>query len=109
MDERLFNVLMLFIPVVCVVITGYIIPYIKLKMSTTQLDEIGKWVEKAVACAEIIFDVPKSGAEKREYVINFIDKTFNSKKQVITRSQINILLEAAVKQMHDTATELSRK
>lgn len=109
MDERLFNVIMLFIPVVCVVITGYIIPYIRLKMSTTQLDEIEKWVEKAVSCAEIIFDVPKSGAEKREYVINFIDKTFNSKKQIITRDQINILLEAAVKQMHDTATELSRK
>lgn len=56
---------------------------------------------KAVEAAEVLFDAPKSGEEKREYVIKFIDKMFNSKKEVITEEQIRILLEAAWKQMQD--------
>lgn len=105
MSNELFNVIMLIIPVLCAIITGFAVPYIKSKISATQLDEIIKWVDKAVACAEIMFDVPKSGTEKREYVIDFIDKMFNSKNQVITKDQIRVLLEAAVKSMNDATAK----
>lgn len=105
MSDKLFNVIMLIIPVLGVIITSFVVPYIKSKISATQLDEIIKWVGKAVACAEVIFDTPKSGDEKREYVVSFINKMFNSKKQVITTDQIRVLLEAAVKTMNDTATK----
>lgn len=101
MDDRLFQIILLLVPVVCAIITGYIIPLIKSNISANQLDEIIKWIGKAVAAAEVLFNVPKSGEEKREYVINFIDKMFNAKKEVITKDQIRILLEAAVKQMND--------
>ena len=50
--------------------------------------------------AEVLFDLPESGEEKREYVVNFIDNMFNSRKEVITRDQIRILLEAAWRQMN---------
>ena len=46
------------------------------------MEAIIKWVTKAVEAAEVLFDAPKSGEEKREYVIKFIDKMFNSKKEV---------------------------
>ena len=65
------------------------------------MDEIVKWVTKAVQATEVLFDAPKSGKKKREYVINFIDNMFNSKKEIITKDQIRILLEAAWKQMNN--------
>lgn len=101
MSEQLFNIVLLLIPVIGAVITGILIPYVKTKISATQMDEIIKWVAKAVQAAEVLFDAPKSGEEKREYVINFIDKMFNSKKEIITKDQIRILLEAAWKQMKE--------
>ncbi len=101
MNEQVFNIVLLVIPVIGAVITGILIPYVKTKISVTQMDEIIKWVTKAVQAAEVLFDAPKSGEEKREYVINFIDKMFNSKKEVITKDQIRILLEAAWKQMNN--------
>lgn len=101
MSEQLFNIVILLIPVIGAVITGFVVPYLKTKISATQMDEIVKWVTKSVQAAEVLFDTPKSGEEKREYVINFIDKMFNSKKEVITKDQIRVLLEAAWKQMNN--------
>lgn len=99
MNETVFNIILLIIPVVSAIITGFIIPFIKSKISATQMEEIIKWVGKAVQAAEVLFDEPQSGEKKREYVINFIDQMFNSKKEVITREQIRILLESAWKEM----------
>lgn len=99
MNEQVFNIVLLLIPVIGAIITGILIPYVKTKISVTQMDEIIKWVTKAVQAAEVLFDTPKSGEDKRQYVINFIDKMFNSKKEVITKDQIRVLLEAAWKQM----------
>ena len=99
MNEFLFNLILLCIPVLGAVITGYILPLIKSKISAAQLNTIAKWVEKAVLAAEMLFDAPKSGKEKREYVIRFVCQMFNSKKEVITEEQIRILLEAALQQL----------
>lgn len=101
MNEQLFNIVLLLVPVIGAVITGILIPYVKTKISVTQMDEIIKWVTKAVQAAEVLFDAPKSGEEKREYVISFIDKMFNAKHEVITKEQIRILLESAWKQMKE--------
>ena len=105
MSDNMFKFIMTLVPVFGAIITYFVIPYIKSKVSQTytktQMEEIIKWVTKAVEAAEVLFDVPKSGEEKREYVIKFIDKMFNSKKEVITEEQIRILLEAAWKQMQD--------
>lgn len=103
MSDNMFKFIMTLVPVFGAIVTYFVIPYIKSKVSQTQMEEIIKWVTKAVEAAEVLFDAPKSGEEKREYVIKFIDKMFNSKKEVITEEQIRILLEAAWKQMQDNA------
>lgn len=99
MNETLFNILMALIPVCGLVITGFVIPYLKISIGDKQLEYIAQWVKKAVEAAEVLFDAPKSGEEKRNYVINFIDKMFNSKKVIITKDQIRMLLESAWKEM----------
>ncbi len=102
MEEPLFNIILLCIPVIGAIITRFIVPFINARISCVQLDEIIKWTTKAVQAAEVLFDTPASGEKKQEYVIDFIDKKFNSKKEVITRDQIRILLEAAWKEMTET-------
>lgn len=99
MSEALFNIILLCIPVLGAVITGVVLPLIKSRISAAQLSVIAKWVEKAVQAAEILFDAPQSGDAKRAYVIRFVCKMFNDKKEVITEEQIRILLEAALQQM----------
>lgn len=100
MSDQLFKIVLLLVPVVGCIITGFVVPYLKTNVSATQLENIIKWVTKAVEAAEVLFDVPKSGEAKREYVIDFIDNMFNSKKQVITKDQIRILLESAWREMN---------
>ena len=99
MNEVLFDIIMALIPVCGLVITGFVIPYLKVSIGDKQLAYIAQWVKKAVEAAEVLFDAPKSGEEKRNYVIDFIDKMFNSKKTVITKDQIRLLLESAWKEM----------
>lgn len=99
MNDKLFDIVLMCIPILGAVITSFIIPYIKAKISATQMAQIAEWTDKAVRAAEVLFDAPKCGSQKREYVISFIDKMFNSKKQVITKDQIRILLEATLKQI----------
>lgn len=99
MDEKIFAIVLACVPLLGTIITVYIIPLIKNKIGTEQLDTVAFWVGKAVEAAEVLFNVPKSGEQKKAYVVDFINKMFNSKKTVITEDQIEILLEAAVKEM----------
>ena len=99
MNEALFDIIMALIPVCGLIITGFVIPYLKVSIGNKQLVYISQWVKKAVEAAEVLFDTPKAGEEKRQYVIDFIDKMFNSKKVIITKDQIRMLLESAWKEM----------
>lgn len=101
MDEQFFRVILLIISIIGAIITSLIIPYIKSKISNAQFEMITKWVNKTVDAAEVLFDLPKSGQQKREYVINKINKIINSKRTIVTEDQIRILIEAAVKSMKD--------
>ena len=64
MNEQLFNIVLLLIPVIGALITGIFIPYLKTRITSTQFDQITKWVTKAVEAAEVMFDVPDSGEQK---------------------------------------------
>lgn len=99
MSDLLFQILLSCIPILSIIITSFLIPYLKTKISATQMEEISKWVTKAVQAAEVLFNTPNSGTEKRDYVIHFIDNIFNAKKTIITKDQIRILLEASLKTM----------
>ena len=97
MDEKIFAIVLACIPIIGTIITLYVIPYLKNKIGAENLNNITFWVERAVLAAEALFDIPKSGEQKKAYVIDFINKMFNSKKTIITTDQIEVLLEASVK------------
>ena len=99
MDDRLFKIILAVIPVLGTILTVYIIPLIKEKIGNENLVKYKYWVNIAVKAAELIWVEAGHGADKKQYVIDFMNKMFNSKKTVITEEQLNALIEAAVKQL----------
>ena len=99
MDDRLFQIILAIIPVLGTILTVYIIPLIKEKIGNENLAKYEYWVNIAVKAAELIWTETGHGTDKKQYVIDFMNKMFNSKKTVITEEQLNVLIEAAVKQM----------
>lgn len=100
MDEKLFNVIIALIPVVCAIITYYFVPYIKTVIGTEKLNQYREWTESAVKCAEMIFNEKGMGKDKKQFVVEFLTEKFNKKKTVITEEQLNILIEAAVQELN---------
>lgn len=99
MDEVLFKIILALLSILCTVLTGVVVPYIKEKIGNEKLAKYEEWATLAVQCAEMIFKEQGMGADKKEYVINFLNKMFNENKIVITEEQLEILIESAVKQM----------
>ena len=56
-----------------VIITGYLVPYIKSKTSAEEQATITAWIDVAVAAAEQIFG-GGLGDEKMAYVVEYLDK-----------------------------------
>lgn len=99
MDERLFQIILALIPVLGAIITGFIVPFIKEKIGTERLAKYEYWASQAVKAAEMLWRESGSGADKKQYVVGFLNEMFNKNKVVITEQQIEILVESAVKQM----------
>ena len=97
MDDRLFQIILAVIPVLCAILTSYIVPYIKAKIGTENLSKYEYWVNIAVKAAEMLWKETGHGSDKKQYVVDFMNNMFNSKKIVITEEQINLLIESAVK------------
>ena len=99
MKNEYFQIILDVIPILYIILTVYIIPYIKAKIGTENLSKYEYWVNIAVKAAEMIWTETGHGADKKQYVVDFMNNMFNSKKIVITEEQINLLIESAVKNM----------
>lgn len=99
MDERLFRIILMLIPVLGTIITSFIAPYIKEKIGAEKLAKYQHWANLAVKAAEMMWTESGCGKDKKQYVVDFLNNMFNKNKIVITEQQIEILIESAVKQM----------
>ena len=73
-------------------VTAFLIPYIKTKISEEKYAEIQTWVTVAVEAAEMIYVGTGRGAEKKQYVLEFLAK----KGYSLDTDSIEALIEAAV-------------
>jgi hypothetical protein len=55
-----------------VLVTGFLLPFLKSKLSVEKLEEIQNWIRTAVAAAEQIYTGDGRGAEKKAYVMSFL-------------------------------------
>lgn len=79
------------------IITGVLIPYIKTKTTTAQRENIYTIVFHAVKAAEqILKKEDPTGEKRKQYVINYL----SSKGINLTIEDLNILIEAAVRELN---------
>ena len=83
------------IPILSILITTFLVPYIKEKTSKEQRETALILVQAAVMAAEQIFQEKGKGKEKKEYVLEFLQK----RGLKITEAELDVLIEAAVKEM----------
>lgn len=77
-------------------VSAYAVPYLKSKVSAEQLEKIKFWVNIAVEAAEMIYTGSNRGAEKKEYVVKFLE----SKGFTLNFDEIDALIEGAVLELH---------
>lgn len=99
MNEGLFQIISMSIPILGSIITGFIIPFIREKIGVEKLAKYEYWANLAVRAAEMLYVESGSGSKKKQYVVDFLNDMFNKQKVVITEQQIEILIESAIKQM----------
>lgn len=77
---------------VAVVITTFVVPYIKSKTSAQQQEELMMWVRIAVTAAEQIYNGTGQGAAKKEYVLKWL----RDHNITVDMGQIDAMIESAV-------------
>lgn len=85
------------------IISAFVVPWIKSKTTAQQREDLIAWVKIAVSAAEQIFKGDKRGAEKKQYVLNFLEKNGFS----VDEDAVNAAIEAAVKQLNSAGIIIS--
>ncbi len=78
--------------VLAVLITVYLIPWIKSQTTEKQREEINAWVKIAVQAAEQLYKGSGQGEQKKQYVLDYLA----SKGFTIDADSIDKMIEAAV-------------
>ena len=106
MNSELFVKIILAIISICgALVTAYVIPFIKSKISSTELNKLFEYVKIAVRCAEQIYTV-EQWQEKKEYVMNYVMKIMNEKLHInLSYDQIDTIVEGIVNEVkHNVPT-----
>lgn len=77
---------------IAVVVTAIVIPYIRSKTTSSQQAQLSGWVSIAVTAAEQIYAGSGRGAEKKEYVLNWL----RAHNISVDADKLDALIEAAV-------------
>lgn len=85
------------------VLTGFLIPYLKAQYKcwkeqgdSQQTSNIQAWVKYAVEAAEMLYTGPGRGAEKLDYVMDYITRLLIAKGIAIDKQQIRIMIESTL-------------
>ena len=79
------------ITVLSAVVTGFVIPVLKRKLTEEKQNELLYWVQVAVKAAEQLFG-SKTGQQKKEYVVSFL----LSKGIVFNVDEVTAMIESEV-------------
>ncbi len=88
------------ITVLSAVVTTFLIPYLKEKLSQEKLQKLSYWVKIACQAAEQLYG-SKTGQQKKEYVVAFL----LSKGIVFDVDEVTALIESEVYKLTEKAKE----
>ena len=90
-NEILNNALYIIMSLAIVVVTRYLVPYLKARLTAAEQEGLIQLIENLVQAAEQIFSGEKMGEQKKEYVVNAL-----SEKGVLITESVNAMIESAV-------------
>ena len=96
--ELLIKLFIAIISIISVLISAYVIPWIRTQIGSDKFDEIVTFTELAVRSAEQLF-TPEQWAKKKEYVYNYISDLAAEYKIKLTPADIDILIEGIVNEV----------
>lgn len=98
MNDIIFEAIKIVVMVAVLVITRYLVPWIREKIGADKMMEIEKWVRFAVLKAQQVMQ-SATGEDKKAYVTEFLKQLLIAKNISLSDEQLEVLIEAAVKQM----------
>ena len=99
MRDIILELLKLTIMIATMLITRYAIPWIKAKTENDTMSVMIDWVMQAVLAAEQAHQA-QSGPERKAIVTKFIKELLAQKNLALSDEEIDVMIEAAVKQMN---------
>lgn len=94
MNETLFTIIKYTISILTLAVFRYVIPFVRLKLENSKYAAVLDFIEKCINAAESIYkNIPKSGDEKKAYVIKAITEYINKVGIKLTEEQVNILIQ----------------
>lgn len=100
MDFDLTDIICAVITLLSAIITTFLIPYLKARLSQEKLNKLTYWVKIACQAAEQIYG-SKAGQQKKEYVVSFL----LSKGIVFDVDEVTALIESEVYKLTEKAKE----
>lgn len=99
MREITLEALKLLIMVTVLVLTRFVVPWLKAKTSNETMQAVLDWTMQAVLAAEQAHQA-QTGAERKYIVTEFIKRILIQKNINLSDDELNTLIEAAVMQMN---------
>jgi LL-H family phage holin len=99
MREITLEALKLLIMVTVLVLTRFVVPWLKAKTSNETMQAVLDWTMQAVLAAEQAHQA-QTGAERKYIVTKFIKQILIQKNISLSDEELNTLIEAAVMQMN---------
>lgn len=98
MNDIIFEILKVVVMVIVLVITRYLVPWLKENIGADKLAVAEKWARYAVLKAQQVF-WEKDGQDRKAYVTEFLKEILMAKNIALSDDQLDVLIEAAVKRM----------
>lgn len=87
------------ISIIGAIAAAYVIPFIKTKISATEMQKLIEYVNIAVRCAEQIYTV-EQWLDKKEYVMKEVIEFMNNKLRIeLSYDQIDTIVEGVVNEV----------
>ena len=100
MNQISLEILRLVIALASVIVTYYLVPLIKSKMSHEKLKEIEKWASFIVLALQQTYGTEEEvNTVKKEKAMELINELLMESDMHLTPEQINVIVESAVKNL----------
>lgn len=99
MRDIYIEIAKLVLMILAALVTRYLIPWLKAKTQSETMSVLIDWAMQAVLAAEQAHQA-EAGPERKAIVTKFIKKILQQKNIALSDEEIDVMIEAAVKQMN---------